>query len=110
MGTALRRVLTLPLRPLATLPVVRRLGFHARRVGVGLDLHFFRRLIVVLIGFVCVAAAIVTLFEPEKRSLSGLGDSFYWAVTTVIGSGDASYVTTVGGFVIGWLLGTTGVV
>jgi voltage-gated potassium channel len=109
MPTAMRRVLTLPLRPLVALPIVRRVGFHAQRIGAGLDLHFFRRLLFVLVGFVLVAAAAVTLLEERKRSFSGLGDSFYWAVTTVIGSGDASYVTSAGGFVIGWLLAFFGV-
>jgi voltage-gated potassium channel len=109
MGTALRRLLTLPLRPLAGLPIVRRVGFHARRIGTGLDLHFFRRLVAVLVGFVALASAAVTLLEEPKRSFSGLGDSFYWAVTTVIGSGDASYVTSAGGFVVGWLLAFFGV-
>lgn len=109
MAPVLRRVLALPLRPLVALPIVRRLGFHARRIGAGLDLHFFRRLVLALVGFVVVTAAAVTVFEEPKRSLSGLGDSFYWAVTTVIGSGDASYVTSVGGFVVGWLLAFFGV-
>jgi voltage-gated potassium channel len=109
MVPVMRRVLALPLRPLVALPIVRRVGFHARRIGAGLDLHFFRRLIVVLVGFVLLAAAAVTLLEETKRSVSGLGDSFYWAVTTVIGSGDASYVTSAGGFVIGWLLAFFGV-
>jgi voltage-gated potassium channel len=109
MLSAMRRLLTLPLRPLACLPIVRRLGFHAHRIGDGLDLHFFRRLGVVLAGFVLLSAGAVTLFEDEKRSVSGLGDSVYWAVTTVIGSGDASYVTTAGGFVVGWVLAFFGV-
>ena len=35
--------------------------------------------------------------------------SFYWGVTTVMGSGDASYVTSPGGYVISWLLVLFGV-
>jgi voltage-gated potassium channel len=56
-----------------------------------------------------VAAAIITLVEPEKLSFAGFGSSFYWAITTVIGSGDASYVTSPGGFVVGWVLAFFGV-
>ena len=51
----------------------------------------------------------VTLVEPEKLTVAGFGSSFYWAITTVIGSGDASYVSSPGGFVVGWLLAFFGV-
>jgi voltage-gated potassium channel len=105
----LRRLLSLPFRPLLTLPIVRRVGFHARRIGAGLDVHFFRRLIVALFGIVLVAALVVSVVEDDKRSVEGMGDTFYWAVTTVIGSGDSSYVDSPGGFVIGWLLAFFGV-
>ncbi len=49
------------------------------------------------------------MLEPEKRSLQGLVGSGYWSVTTVIGSGDSSYVNSPGGYVIGWLLAFFGV-
>ncbi len=102
-------VLTAPLRALREIPVIRRVGFHMQRLSEGLDLHFFRTLVIALTGIVVVATAAVTALEPEKRSLSGLADSGYWAVTTVIGSGDASFVTSGGGYVIGWLLAFFGV-
>ncbi|WP_392543461.1 potassium channel family protein [Oryzobacter telluris] len=102
-------VLTAPRRALRHIPVIRRVGFHAQRLSEGLDLHFFRTLVISLTGIVVVATVAVTALEPEKRSLSGLVDSAYWAVTTVIGSGDASYVTSGGGYIIGWLLAFFGV-
>ena len=46
----------------------------------------------------------VTVIEGPRTSVgdcfSTLGDSFYWGVTTVVGSGDASYVSSPGGYVI----------
>ena len=96
-----------PLQPLQALfaaPFLRRIGFHARRIGAQMDRHFFSSLLTAIIGFVAVAAVAVTLLEDEKRTFAGFGSSFYWAITTVIGSGDASYVTSPGGFVIGWVL------
>ena len=84
---------------------MRRVAFHARRMSDGLDLHFFRRLAVALVVIVAVAAVVVTVLEPDKR----LTRSAYWAVTTVIGSGDSGYVSTPGGFVVGWLLAFFGV-
>lgn len=74
-----------------------------------MDRHFFLALLSAVVGFVVIAAVAVTLFDEEKRSLAGFGSSFYWAITTVIGSGDASYVSSPGGFVIGWLLAFFGV-
>jgi voltage-gated potassium channel len=96
-------------RSLFAAPIFQRLGFHARRIGGQLDRHFFLSLLTGLIGFVVVAALAVTLLEPDKLTLAGFGSSFYWAITTVIGSGDASYVSSPGGFLVGWLLAFFGV-
>ena len=98
-----------PLRALFAAPLLRRIGFHAKRIGGQMDRHFFSSLLTAVIAFVVVAALAVTLFEPERLTLAGFGNSFYWAVTTVIGSGDASYVTSPGGFIVGWLLAFFGV-
>ena len=98
-----------PLRALFSAPLLRRIGFHAKRIGSQMDRHFFVSLLLAVVGFVVVAAIAVTLLDQEKRSLAGFGSSFYWAITTVIGSGDASYVSSPGGFVIGWLLAFFGV-
>jgi voltage-gated potassium channel len=98
-----------PLRSIFAAPLFQRIGFHARRIGGQLDRHFFVSLLTAVAGFVLVAAVAVTFFEPERFTLAGLGSSFYWAVTTVIGSGDPSYVTSPGGFIVGWLLAFFGV-
>ena len=98
-----------PLRPLFAAPLLRRIGFHARRIGSQVDRHFFTSLLTAVIAFVVVAAIVVTLVEPERLTLAGFGNSFYWAITTVIGSGDASYVTSPGGYIIGWVLAFFGV-
>ena len=98
-----------PLRVLLAAPFLRRVGFHARRVGGQMDRHFFSSLLTAVIAFVVITAIAVSLLEPEQLTLAGFGTSFYWAITTVIGSGDASYVTSPGGFVIGWLLAFFGV-
>ncbi|HEX7067930.1 MAG TPA: NAD-binding protein, partial [Candidatus Limnocylindria bacterium] len=98
-----------PLRALFAAPLLRRIGFHAKRIGGQMDRHFFTSLLTAVIGFVLVATVAVTVFEEDKLNLAGFGNSFYWAVTTVIGSGDASYVSSPGGFVVGWLLAFFGV-
>ncbi len=89
-------------------PLLRRIVFHARRVGGSVDRHFFFALAGGLIGFVLLAAAAITFVE-KPFTLSGFGQSFYWAVTTVLGQGDSNYVTTPGGWVVSWLLVLFGV-
>ena len=98
-----------PLQAIFATPFLRRIGFHARRIGGQMDRHFFTSLLTAVIGFVVVAAIVVSLLETEKRDFAGFGSSFYWAITTVIGSGDASYVNSPGGFLIGWVLAFFGV-
>jgi voltage-gated potassium channel len=89
-------------------PLLRRLAFHARRISNQVDRHFFFTLLTAVLAFVAVATLLVGAFE-NKLTLGGLGNTLHWAITTVIGSGDASYVTSPGGFVMGWLLAFFGV-
>jgi voltage-gated potassium channel len=89
-------------------PLLRRVAFHARRISNQVDRHFFFSLLTAVLTFVAVATVLVGTFE-SKLTLGGLGNTLHWAVTTVIGSGDASYVTTPGGFLMGWLLAFFGV-
>ena len=103
------RVLRWPFRAVRELPIVRRVSYHVDRIQAGLDFHFFRTLVMALVIIVSASAFLVTVLEPEKRSAQGLVGSAYWSVTTVIGSGDSSYVNSPGGYVIGWLLAFFGV-
>jgi voltage-gated potassium channel len=89
-------------------PILRRLAFHARRIGSQVDRHFFVSLLVAVLVFVAIATVLVATFEG-KLTVGGIANTLHWAVTTVIGSGDASYVTSPGGFIVGWLLAFFGV-
>lgn len=89
-------------------PFLRRVAFHARRISGQVDPHFFGSLAAGLIGFVLLAALAVTLLE-KPFSVGAFGRSLYWAVTTVLSAGDASYVTSPGGYVVSWLLVLFGV-
>jgi voltage-gated potassium channel len=93
-------------------PFLRRVSFHLQRITGGVDKSFFLRLFLGLFSFVLVAAVLVTVIEGPKDVggfFDKLGASFYWAVTTVMGSGDASYVTSPAGYVVSWLLVLFGV-
>ena len=72
------------LRSFFNVPLLRRLAYHARRISGSVDRHFFVSLASGLIGFVAVAALAVTLLE-KPLSFGAFGQSFYWALTTVLG-------------------------
>jgi voltage-gated potassium channel len=101
-----------------SIPIFRRAAFHVKRLTSGLDSSFFFRIGIVLGGFLLVSAAIVAWsegFEDDsgKQTIRSFFDKFleslYWALTTVMGSGDSSYVHTPIGYVISWLLVLFGV-
>ena len=49
-------------------PLLRRIGFHARRVGGLMDRHFFTSLLTGVVGFVAIAAIAVTLLEMRAEA------------------------------------------
>lgn len=91
-----------------TVPLIRRVAFHARRMTGNLNRRVIGRLLLGLAGFVVVAALLVTLIEKPKGTVgeffTELGKSFNWAVSTVMGTGSSSYVNSPGGWLISWLL------
>lgn len=95
------------------MPIIARLAFHVRRMTGGLERGFFLRLFVGLFAFVLAAALLVTLVEAPRWEPGELaakfGDSVYWGVTTVMGSGETSYVTSPLGKVVSWFLVLFGV-
>jgi voltage-gated potassium channel len=94
-------------------PLIHRVAWHVRRLTAGADRGFFLRLMVGLGAIVVVAALGVTAVEGPRASVSEFLGTFaggvYWGVTTVMGSGDASYVQTPFGYVVSWLLVLFGV-
>jgi voltage-gated potassium channel len=95
------------------LPLARRVGYHLRRLTAGLERGFFLRLAFGLASVVLLAAVLVTAVEGPRHGAGAMGsklaESFHWSVTTVMGSGDASYVTSPAGYIISWLLVLFGV-
>ena len=109
----MRRPFSRAIRVAFAAPFLRRLAFHVSRLTRNVDRGFFLRLFLGLFGIVLVAALLVTVIEGPRKSVgeffSTLGDSFYWGVTTVMGSGQANYVSSPAGYVISWLLVLFGV-
>ncbi len=84
-------------------PLLRRVSWHVRRIGGGLDRRFFISLVAGIVTIVALAAALITLLE-KPWTLESLGDSFYWGVTTIFGQGDSAYVKSPAGWLVSWLL------
>jgi len=96
------------LRHLYRHPLIQRVVWHLKRIGKNVDPHFFVALLSGLVVVVGIAALAVMFIEKDV-SVSGYGETFYWAVTSVMGQGDASYVTTWGSWFVSWLLVLFGV-
>src|SRR3954452_7499584 len=101
-----------------SVPILRRARFHVRRLTSGLDSSFFTRIGIMLVAFLLLASAVVTVAErnetgTEWDDLRGFFHEFsgwvYWTVKTVMGQGDSSAVHTWIGYVTSWLLVLFGV-
>jgi voltage-gated potassium channel len=88
--------------------MIRRVGWHLRRIHTNLDAKFYRALFIGLTITLVLAALAVTVFERDV-DIASFGQSFYWALTTVIGAGDSGYVASPVGWVVSWLLNLFGV-
>jgi voltage-gated potassium channel len=89
--------------PILTSPIIRRVAWHVRRVGGRLDRRFFIPLIEGILAIVVIAALLITGLE-RQWTLASLFDSFNWAIATVLGTGDAAFVSSPGGRMVSWLL------
>lgn len=92
-----------PSLPFLASPLLRRIAWHARRIGGRMDRRFFLPLVEGIVAIVLLAAILITALEREW-TLASLFDSFNWGLATVLGSGDAAFVTSPGGRIVSWLL------
>ena len=97
-----------------TSPLMRRVAWHTRRIVGRVDRRFFIGLGEGALAFVLVAGLLVTLIEKPWTEGFGpavewFGKSVNWAIFTILGQGDSSYVTSVGGFIVSWVLVLFGV-
>jgi voltage-gated potassium channel len=95
-------------------PIVRRVAWHARRIAGSVDRRFFLALAEGAFAVVATAALLVTILEKPwgdgiPAAVEWFGRSLNWAFFTVLGQGDAGYVTSPGGYFVSWLLVLFGV-
>src|SRR3954451_22134040 len=89
--------------PVLASPLIRRVAWHLRRVSGQQDRKFFINLTVGILVLVGVGALLITLLE-KPLTVESMFDSFNWGFATVLGQGDAEFVTSPGGRAVGWLL------
>src|SRR3954451_20045566 len=96
-----------------SIPILRRAAFHVKRLTSGLDASFFTRVGIALLGVLIVSAAVVDFSERNSKEHSWhtaggffreFGGWFYWCLATVMSAGASDPVTTILGYIIGWLL------
>jgi voltage-gated potassium channel len=81
------------------IPLFHRVGWHLRRVAQNLDARSTLALGGSLVGVVLLAAFLVTWIEGPLE-LAKFGEAIYWAINTLLGTGDPSYVSTFSGRLI----------
>jgi voltage-gated potassium channel len=89
--------------PVLASPLVRRVLWHVRRIAGQLDRRFFISLAEGILVIVAIGAALITVLE-KPLTVESMFDSFNWGIATVLGRGDAAFVTSPGGRVVSWLL------
>jgi voltage-gated potassium channel len=89
--------------PVLASPLIRRVAWHVRRVSGQLDRRFFLTLAEGIVGFVLIAALLIT-FAEKSWTAESVFDSFNWGIATVLGQGDSAFVSSPAGRAIGWLL------
>ncbi len=85
-------------------PFLRRLSWHARRVSGAMDRRKLLRISVAVVGITLLLALLVNLVEGRPITPETTAQSVNWAVHAVFGKGDSTYITTLGGFVVSWLV------
>ena len=84
-------------------PILRRITWHFSRLRSHIDRRVVAVLVGSILGFVALSAAVVTILERPINARS-FGESVYWAVNTLLGSGDTTYVSSPIGWLISWML------
>ena len=82
-------------------PIVRRLAWHVRRVGGQLDRRFFLTLAEGIVGFVVLAAILITLLE-KPLTFESVFDSFNWGSQPCSASAMPPSSASPGGRIVNW--------
>jgi voltage-gated potassium channel len=85
-------------------PFLRRLTWHARRVSGAMDRKNMLRISIAVVAITLLLALLVNVVEGRPITFDTMATSVNWAVHAVFGKGDSAYITTLGGFVVSWIV------
>jgi voltage-gated potassium channel len=94
--------------PLINAPLVRRIAWYGRQIKDQLNPDIVVRVLLALLIVVAAAALLETLAE-RQATVNDFAQSFFWALTSLLGNGDPGFATGPTGGVIYVLLIITGV-
>lgn len=85
-------------------PFLRRLSWHARRFTGAVNPRNVLRIALAVSAITVILAVLVLAVEGKPITPDNLGPALNWSVHAVFGKGDSAYITTLGGFVVSWLV------
>ncbi|MBM4407195.1 MAG: hypothetical protein FJ038_01015 [Chloroflexi bacterium] len=89
-------------------PFIRRFAWYARHVAGAVDRRTVAAGLLLIVLMVLLATLLVTIFE-QAYTLDSIASSFNWALLAIIGRAPTTYVTTIGGWAVYWVMALFGV-
>lgn len=94
--------------PFLNAPMLRRIAWYGRRIKDQLNPDIVLRVLFALLVVVALAA-LIEMVSERQFSLDSYAESFFWAITSLLGNGDPGFASSAAGGVIYVLLIITGV-
>ena len=89
-------------------PFLRRFAWYARHVAGSVDRRTIAVGLSLIVVMVLLATALITIFE-KAFTADSIAMSFNWALLAIIGRAPTTYVTSVGGWAVYWVMALFGV-
>jgi voltage-gated potassium channel len=89
-------------------PFLRRFAWYARHVAGSVDRRTIAVGLSLIVVMVLLATALITIFE-KAFTADSIAQSFNWALLAIIGRAPTTYVTSVGGWAVYWVMALFGV-
>jgi voltage-gated potassium channel len=89
-------------------PFLRRFAWYAKHVAGSVDRRTIAAGLSIMVVMVLLATALVSIFENRLR-LDSVVESFNWSLLAIIGRAPTTFITSVGGWAVYWVMALFGV-
>jgi voltage-gated potassium channel len=89
-------------------PFLRRFAWYAKHVAGSVDRRTIAVGLSLIVVMVLLATALITIFE-KAFTADSIAASFNWALLAIIGRAPTTYVTSIGGWAVYWVMALFGV-